>query len=401
MRGVFHASTFSMLRCSSLILCSLLLLPKNHAFNINKLATTRHADNNFQVAFGTMKKKNSLTFLQGKNRPTTTTTTAGGTFACTTRLRQRASDIMDTRDNLEQQDQAPRNATNFNDRQERKEGKTRFQRWKQRARLRFFKYLDQGGRSLLHWRRRARNTQTQSSSSKLDSNVVDDDETRTDDKENDSSRTTTLSLPTGPRWAVAHPEIDLSGTWKPVVTNEFKKEYDTYLQNCGTNFAFRQVCLNFCSMVRETIQQEDHGRVLHLMDTSPGGSWKRSLISSGANYTCSASLSQKSRVVEEDYQPIYTSFVDPDNEIVQVEAWWENQGRVHTSFLRNKPKVRGGEFESKRYLTTDEATGEIQLVCESSFHPPTALMNQTSSASSKSSTSPFKPAFVRWTYQRV
>jgi len=204
-----------------------------------------------------------------------------------------------------------------------------------------------------------------------------------------SSSSTTDStmdlLPKGPRWAIAHPETDLSGTWRPLVTKEFQQEYDTYLQNCGTSYMFRQVVLNFASTTRETITQVDQGRVLHFYGTAPGGNgWKRSLISSGADADDESS--------DESYEPIHAEFLDPDKELVKVEAWWEDCGRVHKSFLRNKPKVRGGEFESKRYLITDEVTGEKQLVCESIFHPSQKHLDNPSSE--------FKPAFVRWKYQR-
>jgi hypothetical protein len=88
-------------------------------------------------------------------------------------------------------------------------------------------------------------------------------------------------LPSGPRWAVSHPKIDLSGTWKPIITADFLKQYDEYLENCGTTYFFRQLCLKFCTMTRETITQLDNGRTLELFGKTPAGSWRRSLISSG------------------------------------------------------------------------------------------------------------------------
>ena len=191
--------------------------------------------------------------------------------------------------------------------------------------------------------------------------------------------TVDADLPKGPRWAVAHPDTDLSGTWKPIITSEFQDQYEEYLTNCGTTFVFRKVCLKFCSTTRETIEQVEDGRVLHFHAKSPAGVWKRSLISSGADAS------------RDDYEAVHAEFLDPDREMVKVEAWWEDQGRVHKSVLRNKPKVCGGEFETLRYLTEDEETGKLLLVTDSTFHPSPEHVNNPSCK--------FKPAFVRWKYE--
>ena len=206
--------------------------------------------------------------------------------------------------------------------------------------------------------------------------LADDD----DEIVQESSVVDDTNLPKGPRWAIAHPSTNLSGTWKPIITPEFQRDYDQYLTHCGTNFYFRKVCLNFCSTTRETIVQQDDGRVLQLTGSSPAGGWKRSLLSSGAD------------TVQEDYEAVHAKFLDPDRELVKVEAWWEDQGKVHTSFLREKPGVCGGEFESRRYLATAE-DGTVELVCESTFHP---AQKDIESQNSK-----FKPAFVRWRYRQA
>jgi hypothetical protein len=212
-------------------------------------------------------------------------------------------------------------------------------------------------------------------------------------------------VPAGPRWAVSHPDIDLSGTWKPTITADFLQQYDEYLTNCGTSYFFRQLCLKCCGMTRETITQLDHGRKLELDGQTPAGSWKRCLISSGAEPS-----------QQNDYQVEYAEFLDPDKEMVQVEAWWEDQGRVHRSILRNKPTVQGGEFETLRYLMSDDdddaqndnntkgeslvattattatatTTATTTLVTESTFRPKSPPSNNK-----------FKPAQVRWEYTRV
>jgi hypothetical protein len=197
------------------------------------------------------------------------------------------------------------------------------------------------------------------------------------------------SLPTGMRWAVAHPKIDLSGTWKPIVTADFLKQYDEYLSSCGATFFFRQLCLKFCSMTRETITQIDDGRILELDGKTPAGSWKRLLVSSGADFSSST------------FDVKYSEFFDPDKDLVQVEAWWEDQGRVHRSILRNKQTVDGGEFETLRYLSdclcchgndsngTATRVTALTLVTESTFRPKSTASSQ------------FKQAHIRWEYSRV
>jgi hypothetical protein len=187
------------------------------------------------------------------------------------------------------------------------------------------------------------------------------------------------SLPIGPRWAIAHPSTDLTGTWVPLIDSEFQNLYRQYLENCGTSLIFRQICLNFCGVTRERIDQAEQGRLLHLHGKSPAGGWKRTLVSSGADQD------------KETFEPVQSEFFDPDKELVKVEAWWEEQGTVHKSWLRNKPGVAGGEFESTRYLKENQ-DGSVELICESIFHPSE---NDRNNPSSK-----FKPGFVRWRYRK-
>jgi len=195
-----------------------------------------------------------------------------------------------------------------------------------------------------------------------------------------SSPSLSMDLPKGSRWAIANPTTDLSGTWRPIITDDFKRQYDEYLTNCGTTYVFRKVCLNFCSSTREQIEQQDQGRVLKLTGSSPAGTWKRSLLSSGADGA------------RNDFQAVQSEFLDPDKELVKAESWWEDEGRVLKSFLRGKPGVDGGEFESQRYLEIAE-DGTVVLVCESTFHPSPRHLQQSDSK--------FKPAHVQWRYQKV
>ena len=39
--------------------------------------------------------------------------------------------------------------------------------------------------------------------------------------------------PVGDRWAIAAPGVDLTGKWKLIITEQFKKEYDEFLESLG------------------------------------------------------------------------------------------------------------------------------------------------------------------------
>ena len=161
-------------------------------------------------------------------------------------------------------------------------------------------------------------------------------------------------------------QVDLSGTWRPVVTPEFKTEYDSYLANCSQSFLFRKVVVNGIGYQKEVIRQLNDGIDLEIIATNPAGNWNRTLRAS------------------DGILPLNVTITDPDGDRVQIEAWWEMGGTRHKSILRGKPNVDGGVFETVRYLKTDAV-----LVCESKFHP-----------SPSSSVEEFKYGYVVWTFQR-
>lgn len=149
--------------------------------------------------------------------------------------------------------------------------------------------------------------------------------------------------------------VDLTGTWDLVVTDNFKTEYDKYLMMLGQPYLVRSVAVNIVSLTSEETEQKDHGRSLFIRGRNVRGIWERTLITSGP---------EKGKDPD-DFKPIFTSIMTADYEEVQAEAWWEDKGTVHRSWLRGVTKYGGGSFESKRYL---EDGGNI-LVCESIFHP--------------------------------
>ena len=186
------------------------------------------------------------------------------------------------------------------------------------------------------------------------------------------------------RWAVASNETDLSGVWKPIVTPKFREEYDEYLRQCGEGIIFRRTMLGAIGFLKEVIEQKDRGRELSITGTTPIGRWKRTLIASGYDRDVTDKL--PSSIESTLFEPVYSTFQDPDGDKVNAESWWEDNGRVHKSWLRGKPRVLGAEFESTRYLLGDN---NDVLVCESTFHPPP---NYDSNR--------FQPASLEWRFRR-
>jgi hypothetical protein len=159
--------------------------------------------------------------------------------------------------------------------------------------------------------------------------------------------------PAGDRWAIAAPGVDLSGDWSLIVSDDFKKEYDEYLKQLGQPFIVRSVALTLVGVTTEHTEQKEEGRTLFIRGTNARGIWDRTLVTSGAD------------MVNDQFTPLHVPVDTADDERVEAEAWWEEEGTVHRSWMRGIGKYGGGDFESKRYLEED---GKV-LVTESTFHP--------------------------------
>jgi hypothetical protein len=159
------------------------------------------------------------------------------------------------------------------------------------------------------------------------------------------------SKPVGTRWAVAAPDVDLTGDWEVIVTDEFKKEYDQYLTELGQPMLVRSVALGIISLTTEVTKQTDNGKALLIRGKNVRGIWDRTLVSSG------------SEIGMDEFTPLVVPVMSADSEEVEAESWWEADGHVHVSWLRGVKKYGGGAFESRRYLDGDT------YVCGSTFHP--------------------------------
>lgn len=163
------------------------------------------------------------------------------------------------------------------------------------------------------------------------------------------------------RWAVSAPQIDLTGKWQLVVTDDFKVDYDAYLKKLGQKLLVREVALAVAGQTTEELVQMDHGRSLLLRSTNLRGTWTRTLVASGME----DNPDEDDQGNDQDYEPLIIPITSADAETVQAESWWEKNGTQHVSWMRGVTKYGGGSFESRRYL---EDGGDV-YVCESAFHP--------------------------------
>lgn len=175
------------------------------------------------------------------------------------------------------------------------------------------------------------------------------------DSENISVASTT---PEGDRWAVAAPGVDLSGRWELIVTDDFKVNYDKYLEGLGQPKIVRSVALSgpVIGKTMEELIQSDQGRSLEIRGKNIRGTWDRTLVASGSTETTP------------DFEPLVFSMKTVDQEMVEAEAWWEDEGKSHVSWMRGVTMYGGGSFYSRRYFEEKEhEDDETVYVCEGFF----------------------------------
>lgn len=178
---------------------------------------------------------------------------------------------------------------------------------------------------------------------------VDDSDDETPDVSND--------MPSGDRWAIAAPGVDLSGKWELIVTDAFKVEYDKYLAGLGQPKIVRSVALSgpVIGQTMEELIQIDGGKSLLIRGKNIRGTWDRTLIASGST-KCSP-----------DFEPLITPIPTVDQEIVQCEAWWEDEGKSHVSWMRGVTMYTGGSFYSKRYMEEKENEDDEDVYVSEGF----------------------------------
>lgn len=159
--------------------------------------------------------------------------------------------------------------------------------------------------------------------------------------------------------------VDLTGNWTLIVDDAFKSEYDEYLRRLGQPMLVRTVALTVIGSTKEETKQMEDGQKLFIRGTNVRGSWERTLEASETTTSAGDSAEEggevKHAVEGHELKPMITA----DDEEVEVASWWEDNGKVHKSWVVGGKKYGGGDFENKRYLSEN---GNI-LICESIFHP--------------------------------
>lgn len=214
-----------------------------------------------------------------------------------------------------------------------------------------------------------------------------------------------------------------NGKWNIILSNEFMKQYDTYLQRLGQPYVVRSIAKNLIGATTEQTSIQLEGMVagapsLLIRSINAKGTWERTLVASDVIEIESPSISDimdSHKMVDflsnftYPKSSINTTVITADSECVTAEAWWivvvyENDGGAmsntvyHHSWLRGVTKYGGGDFESIRYLEQqprndedDNHDGRLPssdiLVCHSTFHPSNPKAQET--------------ARVTWRFRRI
>ena len=176
--------------------------------------------------------------------------------------------------------------------------------------------------------------------------------------------------PSGERWAISAPGVDLSGRWKLIADERFRREYADFLRSLGQPLIVRGAAGLIVGNTREETVQGDGGRSLRVKGINAQGTWERTLVASGSDLDATLVPDGDGRYAH-DRHPVVTADSPPER--VEAESWWADGGRVHVSRTLGVRRYGGGSFESRRVLE-----GPDVYVCESAFHPDDGERRETS-----------------------
>lgn len=193
--------------------------------------------------------------------------------------------------------------------------------------------------------------------------------------------------------------VDLTGRWRPSKTISTKdlQDYDQFLKACCSDqisYWTRQLLSSYSVVSRQefVVNQFDDGRRLEFVDIHPLSSkvWNRTIVTSKSpeNDLLGDNTSTNGRSDDSnlhDDGSYVNQLKGPQGNPVLVEAYWEEDGTVHTSLLQ---KVNDGTIEkedadnqgwlqTKRYLFPGPDSLETQqnedddktvMVVETTYH---------------------------------
>ena len=179
--------------------------------------------------------------------------------------------------------------------------------------------------------------------------------------------------------------VDLSGRWRPSkdISSQDLRDYDKFLTACCSDqisYWTRQLLSSYSIVSRQefVVNQIDDGRRLEFVDIHPlaPGVWNRTIVTSDRPEHSNASTIEK-RIVNR--------LKGPQGDPVLVEAYWEEDGTVHTSLLRKvvddqdemENADNQGWLQTRRYLSPGPDSLETQsnkdedkpvMVVETTYH---------------------------------
>ncbi|KAL3902846.1 MAG: hypothetical protein SGILL_010674, partial [Bacillariaceae sp.] len=194
--------------------------------------------------------------------------------------------------------------------------------------------------------------------------------------------------------SIAQKGLDLSGSWKPIVSKTFLESYDLFLQACGESYWMRKLLVNAVSMQTQQVQQYENGKRLEIVDIHPLARWNRTITASGIEHA--------------RHMEFVNEMMDPQGDKLQIVASWCGNGTIHRSVLKtSKPRLKDAWLETNRYLEQIESVPEKDdkkrpdptsadsktaknfiLVSESIFHLPPSTQN-------------LRHASIVWKYERI
>jgi hypothetical protein len=192
--------------------------------------------------------------------------------------------------------------------------------------------------------------------------------------------------------------VDLAGRWRPsaTISSQDLTDYDEFLKACCSDkisYWTRKLLTSSSIVSRQefVVTQFDEGRILEFVDIHPLSSnvWNRTIVTNGNRFGTNGPEMSREDV---------NRLKDPQGDPILIEAYWQDNGTVHTSLLRKVDDRNDGDrsanqgwlqtrrylFSEKNHLETDkeekkEETKRVMVV-ETTYHSslfPTILTEAT------------------------
>jgi len=165
--------------------------------------------------------------------------------------------------------------------------------------------------------------------------------------------------------------VDLTGRWRPskTISNQDLVDYNEFLKACCSDqlsYWTRQLLSSYSVVSRQefVVKQFDEGNSLEFVDIHPLSSnvWNRTIITNGSPSNNRLGTNSSSNATNCDSKfdgsrAYVNELKGPQGEPVLVEAYWEENGTVHTSLLRKvldddreDDSENQGWLQTRRYL---------------------------------------------------